>query len=142
MINIENGEITLCKSQFVLKPNVDIETAKAALCDLIIRQWDSSTGFDYLNCWCDIEADQYIYVVLGFHFGRLFRIDIHPQHRGVPSQGEPLCMELDRAQKEVKEWYGRLFIKERQDFSWGRTMLIEGNDPIYHPPEVRIEFVC
>ena len=141
MINPKKGIIALCDSNFVINKHTVPQDIEGHISSLISHKRDVNTGYTHYSCWLDIEPQVYVSASICFYGNRIDSIRIYPQHQSTVIPAPPQHpMEIEESNKLAYAWYCKHFERDELWFRWGGIRYCQGNDPIYHPTTVLIEF--
>lgn len=141
MIDTNKGTVTLCSSGFCISQNTKPPELTRAIPSLISQVRPTNTGYTHCGCWVDMEPQVYVWAFLCFHGDDLESIRLFPQHQSTTLPApQPHPMNTELSNPLVHEWYRKLFAQDELSFDWGSIRYCEGNDPIYAPTSVLIEY--
>lgn len=81
MIDIKQGIITLCESEFQITADTTPQALTEAIPALITHIHPVGTGYTHYSCWLDIEPQCYLWASVCFHGDALESIRLFPQHQ-------------------------------------------------------------
>ncbi len=141
MIDTKKGVITLCDSEFCISQHAKPQDLTEGIPRLISQTQTTNTGYTHFGCWLDIEPQVYVSASICFHCDVLEFIQLFPQHQSttVPAP-QPSPLDTKVSNPLVHAWHIRFFTQDEMDFGWGRIRYCKGNDPIYHPTSILIEY--
>lgn len=141
MFDLQNGNIILRQSNFIITANTKKLEIEKHIPAQIAYKDEIGNGWSHYYCWLDMDDRTYVYAHMMFQDEHLDSIRILPQHQtfNIPSP-RPNAMALDKAQASAYAWYCKHFERDELWFRWGGIRYCQGNDPIYHPTTVLIEF--
>lgn len=143
MFDLEKGDICLCHSDLAINSNLSRTCFEANFSELIIYKDIVGNKYTHYYCWLDIENDCYIYASITFCDDILKTVCLSPQHQSSSKPiSQPDAMQLEESQHLALKWYNKYFDKDEQFYKWGKIKYFKGNDPIYNPTCVFLEYWC
>ena len=141
MINPQKGVITLCESGFTIHKHTKPQDLETNIPSLISKPHDYGNGYIGYTIWLDIDPQVYVSASVSFYRGTLASIRIYPQHQSttIPAP-QQYPMEIEKSHPLAYAWYCNHFTQDELYFRWGKIVYGKGDDPIYHPTVVLIEF--
>ena len=142
MIDIKQGIITLCESEFQITADTTPQALTEAIPALISQVHPVSTGYTHYNCWLDIEPQCYLWASVCFHGEALESIRLFPQHQSATAPApRPDPMDTESSHLLGYAWYGKFFEQDELSFPRGSIRYVQGRDPIYSPTCVLIRYI-
>ena len=143
MFDLEKGDISLCHSNLVINGNTQKDIFENGFSDLIVFKYNAGGNYDHYYCWIDIEKDSYIYACITFCNHTLNTIHLYPQHKATNKlTSQPSALQLEEAKRLSSAWYLQYSNQDELLCKWGKIKYCKGDDPIYSPPCVLLEYEC
>lgn len=141
MIDLVNGKIILCRSEFSITPSLKPSELEKNIASRILSQYKTDTNYMHYAIGCDINAGEYVYTDICFFEETLQCIKFFPQHRSHDlSTLKAANMDLISARDLAFRWFETNFPKQTA-WSWGTVRFCPGSDPIYGPPNILLQYV-
>lgn len=141
MIDIVNGKIILCQSEFSITPFLKPSELEKNISSRILYQYRTDTNYIHYTIGCDINAGEYVYTNICFFEEKLQFVNFFPQHKShVLSSLKITDMDLESARDLAFCWYETNFPKQTV-WPWGTVRFCPGSDSIYGTPNILLQYM-